>query len=149
MLTRIIFTTRAAQSVGTEDLQTLVDEYALYNLRAQVTGVLLHINSCFVQAIEGADADVYQFLAHLKADKRHTDFKMLDHASVPSRTWPNWSCGFASSEGYNGVVIDRYSGDDGKLDPYSLDGRRSAALMMSLRVIRGPSAEADDLISQL
>ena len=149
MLTRIIYASVATKAFSTEELQSLTDNCGLNNLRAQTTGVLFYNGQGFLQALEGDDADLHVLLARLKNDTRHGDFKLIDHSPIAARQWPNWSLGYASSEGYNGVVADRYAAGDGRIDLQSLTAKQAFSMLTSLRIIRGPAAEADDLISQL
>jgi hypothetical protein len=149
MLTRIIYASTATKSFSADELQNVTDVCSLNNLRRHITGVLFYSGQGFLQALEGDDADLHDLLARLKSDHRHVDIKIIDHTQIAARHWPNWSLGYASSEGYNGVVADRYAGSDGRLDLGGLTAKQAFSMLTSLRVIRGPAAEADDLISQL
>lgn len=64
------------------------------NRRDRLTGVLLHHDSRFLQAIEGGRGDLDRLIRKLKADPRHTNLRFLfdgplegrRHGDVPMRS---------------------------------------------------------------
>jgi hypothetical protein len=66
------------------------------NSQLDVTGVLLHSEGNFFQVLEG-DAEVIDSLyAKIARDKRHKNTALVVREAIASRSFADWSMGFAS-----------------------------------------------------
>jgi hypothetical protein len=66
------------------------------NSQLDVTGVLLHSEGNFFQVLEG-DAEVIESLyAKIGRDKRHKNVVLIIREPIVSRSFADWSMGFAS-----------------------------------------------------
>lgn len=61
------------------------------NARRDITGILFHENGYFVQAIEGDESVLKQLMKNIKADKRHSQVKILIEKPVHTRIFPGWA----------------------------------------------------------
>lgn len=110
-----VYVSRSSFSFTEADLATLLMNSRATNGRLGITGMLLHSEGRFIQALEGPEAAVRDRLAVIAADPRHTAVRTLVEEDVTERQFPAWTMGypvatddFASSiPGY-----DDFFGDD-------------------------------------
>lgn len=61
------------------------------NRRDHVTGVLMRHDGQFFQAIEGARVDLDRLMGRLRADRRHTNLRVLGDAPIDQRLFAGWA----------------------------------------------------------
>jgi len=92
---QILYTSVETQPIDEAGLGSLLDRARTNNAIRNVTGMLVYADGHFLQALEGAPVDVDSIFAKIAADSRHRDVHVfLDHA-IPTRTFSDWSMGFA------------------------------------------------------
>lgn len=64
------------------------------NPKLGLTGLLIHGNGSFLQAIEGPAAAVDSLVAKIERDPRHKNFRVLRRESIERRSYGGWSMGF-------------------------------------------------------
>lgn len=79
--------------MGERTLGEIAAEAQAYNATHGVTGVLLFSGGVFVQALEGETVSVLQLTARIAADRRNERLRVLWHANIPERRFPDWSMG--------------------------------------------------------
>ena len=87
MLQRAIYVSDAVNGAGS-DLQSLAEILGVSdanNRRDRLTGVLLHHDGRFLQAIEGRRGDLDRLIRKLKADPRHTNLRFLTDGPLEGR----------------------------------------------------------------
>lgn len=62
-----------------------------HNKKRQITGALLLLEDCFVQTLEGDEAEVQALLARIEADPRHDSLEVLETGLVDARVFGRWS----------------------------------------------------------
>jgi hypothetical protein len=131
MLVRLMYASRAADSVGQEELSAIVRKSQANNAATGVTGVLCFSSGVFLQAIEGGRAAVNALYLRIAQDKRHRDVTLLHYEEIAERHFAGWSMGSASLSRLNPAVILKYS-EMAVLDPYAVSGKASLALFDDL-----------------
>lgn len=63
------------------------------NSTANITGMLLHQDGCFLQAIEGETVLIGELWAKIRADSRHTDIEVLADEMISHRRFSDWTIG--------------------------------------------------------
>lgn len=92
-LFRIVYISRAAESVA-DNLMPLIDIIGVSdrnNRRDQLTGALLRHGGFFIQAVEGARADLDRLMTRLREDRRHGEIHVLADRPVEQRQFPDWA----------------------------------------------------------
>jgi hypothetical protein len=56
--------------------------------------MLLYLDGCFMQVIEGEAQPVIDTLARIMTDPRHRDIVVLNEADIEQREFSRWSMGF-------------------------------------------------------
>jgi len=64
------------------------------NPKLGLTGLLIHGNGSFLQAIEGPEAAVEALVAKIERDPRHKNFRILRRENIDRRSYGGWSMGF-------------------------------------------------------
>ena len=84
------------------------------NAKHGVTGFLYRSKSAFFQAIEGEPETIEQLVKNLKADRRHSNLRVLLDQTVAERVFSDWSMGYASYKraGRAGAIEDDMSAQD-------------------------------------
>lgn len=91
---RIIYCSQAIHDFAPDELVDVLRVSRANNTRVGVTGMLLYCGQSFLQALEGDAAAIETTYERILADERHTNFRMLMHAEITARQFPDWGMGF-------------------------------------------------------
>jgi hypothetical protein len=68
------------------------------NARLGITGMLLHVDGCFFQVLEGLAANVDELFATIVADQRHARVTTIIREPIARRAFGDWTMGYASMD---------------------------------------------------
>src|SRR5262245_32085792 len=93
-LRQILYVSAATSSIGKADLDAILEASRRNNARIDVTGMLLHIDSGFLQILEGPEQAVAGTYERIATDKRHAALRKLVDQPAAERLFAGWSMGF-------------------------------------------------------
>ena len=133
MLVRLLYASRAAESVNAEALTAILKTAREHNPRTGVTGVLCHCatSKIFMQVLEGGRGAVNALYNRIAHDARHRDVVLLSYEEIGERSFSGWAMGQVSMNRLNPALLLKYS-ESAVLDPYSVSGKASLALFNEL-----------------
>jgi hypothetical protein len=131
MLVRLLYASRAAESVNPEELQTILRQSKASNPAQGITGVLCFSHGIFLQVLEGGRGQVNRLYGRILADARHRDVELLLYQEISERRFAGWSMGQVNLLRLNPSILLKYSAT-ATLDPYSVSGNVSLALFEEL-----------------
>lgn len=105
----VVYSSEATSEFTSIDLTELLGECRARNRAVGVTGMLLHENGHFLQALEGPQAVVRDPLARIARDPRHTDVRVLAEETIERRRFPDWSMGTGRIDDDAATSLVRYS----------------------------------------
>lgn len=77
-----------------EELNLLLKNSQQKNQERGITGILLFIEGCFLQILEGEQATVNALYNKVKKDTRHSDILRIFKGETTERVFKKWSMGF-------------------------------------------------------
>lgn len=94
-----------------------------------ITGFLVRTTDHYFQEIEGPRANVLSLIAAIQADRRHSEFQVLDAGKRAARDFASWDMGyaFAVSDQIGALRLDAYSTADEVKACLRHESRRRAA----------------------
>ncbi len=106
----LLYTSAETEPLTEIELKSLLEQARNYNLRKNITGMLLHHKNSFLQLLEG-DKHIIEDLFRLKIskDKRHTAITEYFLSPIDQRTFPEWSMGFHIVQQEDFKHIEGYS----------------------------------------
>jgi hypothetical protein len=131
MLVRLMYASRAADSVNSDDLAAILKKSKTNNPPIGVTGVLCFSDGIFLQVLEGGRSPVSGLYNKIAGDPRHHDVVLLSYEEVHERSFAGWSMGQVNLSRLNPALLLKYS-ERPELDPYAVSGRVSLALFNEL-----------------
>ena len=131
MLVRLMYASRAAESLGHDEMTAIVKRSQAHNAETGVTGVLCFSGGVFLQALEGGRIVVNALYNKIAQDKRHHDVMLLSYDEIAERRFAGWSMGSVNLARMNPAVLIKYS-ETAVLDPYAVSGKSSLALFDDL-----------------
>ena len=132
MLVRLLYVSRAAEGQVTAELtESIMASARAYNLDNGITGVLCYGGDIFMQAIEGGRQEINALYSMILRDSRHCDVVLLHYEEIQERRFGGWTMGHVNLTKLNTSVVLKYS-EKPKLDPYSMSGKVSMALLDEL-----------------
>jgi hypothetical protein len=131
MLVRLLYASRAAESLDDDALNGLLKQCRANNPRLGVTGVLCFSGGLFMQVLEGGRSVVNQIYNGIVADPRHTDVVLLSYEEISERRFAGWAMGQVNLSRLNPALLLKYS-ETASLDPYAVSGTVSMALFEEL-----------------
>ena len=133
MLVRLLYASRAAESVDADALGAILKTSKAHNAATGVTGVLCHCANAriFLQVLEGGRAAVSALYNRIAQDPRHREVTLLSYEEIGERSFSGWSMGQVNMNRLNPSLLLKYS-DSAVLDPYSVSGKASLALFNEL-----------------
>ena len=133
MLVRLLYASRAAQSVNPEELVVILKQAKAHNPAAGITGVLCFCFNAgvFMQVLEGGRSQVSRLYNRIAQDPRHQEVVLLSYDEIDERSFAGWAMGQVNMNRLNPALVLRYS-ETAVLDPYAVSGRASMALFKEL-----------------
>lgn len=130
MLVRLLYASRVADPSAstTEDI---LSQSRSHNPACGITGILCYGGGIFLQALEGGRAQVSDLYGHIQKDPRHKDVELLLYEEITERRFGGWTMGQVNVAKVNTSILLKYS-ERAELDPYSVSGRVSFALLEEL-----------------
>jgi hypothetical protein len=95
-LVHLIYASSAELQMGVAELRTILDRARHSNAALAVSGILLHSEGSFFQVLEGDPAVVDSLYARIAHDRRHRNVVLIVREPIDSRSFADWSMGFAS-----------------------------------------------------
>lgn len=93
-LLTIVYASTATVPFSEIDLALLLAVSRMNNEARRLTGVLLHRDGRFIQALEGPAREVRATIRVIAADPRHTGIRILDEEYVGERRYGSWAMGY-------------------------------------------------------
>ena len=131
MLVRLMYASRAHETVRPEVLNAILKKSTQNNPAAGVTGVLCFSGNIFLQVLEGGRSQVSKLYNRIAQDPRHTDVVMLSYEEIEERRFAGWAMGQVNMGRLNPALLLKYS-EAAVLDPYAVSGKVSMALFNEL-----------------
>jgi hypothetical protein len=131
MLVRLMYASRAAESVTPDELGAILKKSKSTNPAEGITGVLCFSGGIFLQLLEGGRMPVNRLYNRIVADPRHRDVVLLSYEEIEERSFAGWSMGLVNLSRLNTALLLKYS-ETAELDPYAVSGRVSMALFNEL-----------------
>jgi hypothetical protein len=91
LLRRILYVSRAAESVTEPALRQIIATAQMKNRRRDLSGVLAVGNGLFAQVLEGSKEDVGETLERIRSDNRHDDVRLVSDCTTSTRIFDRWS----------------------------------------------------------
>ena len=93
-LYQIIYASLSTRPMEEDELLTMLKRSREKNQRLDITGMLLHCDKSFIQALEGPKDRVMDLLHTIQQDPRHGRLVILFEGPINNRSFSRWSMGF-------------------------------------------------------
>ena len=130
MLVRLLYASRAVDT-SPSAIEAILSQSREHNPSCGITGILCYGGGIFLQAIEGGRSAVSDLYGHIQRDVRHKDVELLHFEEISERRFGGWTMGQVNLSKLNHSILLKYS-EKPELDPYSVSGRVSFALLEEL-----------------
>jgi Sensors of blue-light using FAD len=142
MLVRLLYVSRAADSIGAAMVDSIIATSRKNNPAYGITGILCHSGNMFMQVLEGGRTAVNATYGRIVRDTRHNDVQLLHYEEITERCFAGWTMGKANLEKLNPSVVLKYSETE-TIDPYGVSGKVSMALLQELMATASVAARGD------
>jgi len=130
MLVRLLYCSRAVDT-SQDAIDSILAQARQHNPVSGITGILCYGGGIFLQAIEGGRMQVSELFGHIQKDPRHKDVALLHYEEIFERRFSGWTMGQVNLNKLNHSILLKYS-EKAELDPYSVSGKVSLALLEDL-----------------
>lgn len=93
---RLIYSSEATAEMGRADLEQMLEESRLRNVKRGITGVLVYTDGVFLQVLEGERDDVDDLMASLRRDPRHRNVTVIHEEETGGCIFPTWRMAYLS-----------------------------------------------------
>jgi uncharacterized Fe-S cluster-containing MiaB family protein len=93
-LSLLAYTSVACHHMSHEELVTLLTNCRKKNDARRISGMLLYMEGCFFQVLEGPDTILEPLFEKISKDERHHHVMKLIMEPLEERTFGNWTMGF-------------------------------------------------------
>lgn len=90
----LAYTSIASHHMDHDELLALLAQSRKNNFHTDITGMLLYMEGCFFQVIEGQPNQLEMLFEKIAKDPRHHDVMKLILEPIEARCFNNWSMGF-------------------------------------------------------
>lgn len=98
MLTNVVYVSAATHHLDPAELGRIVDVSRRNNARHGITGLLLHHEGNFMQALEGAETEVLALVERIRQDPRHTGMIVMVQQAIERRHFADWAMGCRNAD---------------------------------------------------
>ncbi len=130
MLVRLLYCSRSVDP-SPAAIESILSQSRQHNPVTGITGILCYGGDIFLQAIEGGRMAVSELYGHIQKDPRHKDVALLHYEEITERRFGGWTMGQVNISKVNQSILLKYA-ERPELDPYSVSGRVSLALLEDL-----------------
>ena len=130
MLVRLLYASRAVDT-SVAAIETILSTSRQHNPECGITGILCYGGGIFLQAIEGGRTAVSELYGYIQRDPRHSEVVLLHYEEINERRFGGWTMGQVNMSKINASILLKYA-EKPVLDPYSVSGRVSLALLEEL-----------------
>jgi hypothetical protein len=130
MLVRLLYASRAVDT-SPAAIESILTQSRQHNPVTGITGILCYGGGIFLQAIEGGRQPVSDLFGLIQKDGRHKDVVLLHYEEISERRFGGWTMGQVNLSKLNHSILLKYS-EKAELDPYSVSGKMSLALLEDL-----------------
>lgn len=129
----LIYISTATSLPSEDDLEELLKQSRVRNLRQNITGMLLYSNATYLQVLEGESKDVHEIYDSILNDPRNTGNIILLEESIKQRDFPTWTMGFKNLENFSPEELPGFINIfSGKIDKDIALARGAAAVDLLL-----------------
>lgn len=93
---QLVYASKAQPEITDAEVLEILKISQSKNLTRRISGVLLYVNSTFVQLLEGPEGAVTEVFATIAADPRHRDVTLLEQRKTDEVSMPTWAMGYFS-----------------------------------------------------
>ena len=93
-LIHVIYNSAATKDFSEEDLTELLRRARNKNASLAITGMLLHVDGSFFQALEGPQQAVDTLVETIRGDSRHARVTIIIREPIAIRSFSEWTMGF-------------------------------------------------------
>ncbi len=93
-LYRLVYTSFRKPQCDDGEIKNILDSCKRNNPRRNITGILMHSDSRFIQYIEGSKSDVLELFNLIGDDDRHASVNQRNFEPIPKRVFPSWEMGY-------------------------------------------------------
>lgn len=130
MLVRLLYASRC-DALTPEMIDSILANSREHNPELGITGILCHGGHVFMQVLEGGRDVVNTLYNRICRDERHRDVTLLHYEEISERRFAGWTMGQVNLSRLNPSLLLKY-GERPVLDPYSVSGKVSMALLEDL-----------------
>ena len=130
MLVRLLYASRVVEPAAAAT-ESILAQSRSHNPSCGITGILCYGGGIFLQALEGGRTQVSELYGHIQKDIRHKDVVLLHYEEIHERRFGGWTMGQVNVAKLNTSILLKYS-EKPELDPYSVSGKMSLALLEEL-----------------
>ena len=131
MLVRLLYASHSAKPVTAATIESILEQSRKHNPQLGITGILCQSGDTFMQVLEGGRTAVNLLYNDIVRDPRHKNVVVLHYEEVEQRHFAGWTMGQVNLAKVNPSTLLKYS-ETMTLDPYSMSGRASMALLEEL-----------------
>ena len=102
----VIYNSAATVEFSDSELLDLLEKARNNNAAQDITGMLLHIDGCFFQVLEGPDEAVDRLVERISEDPRHAKMTVIIRETIAKRSFKEWTMGFAKVSSRDLETID-------------------------------------------
>jgi hypothetical protein len=130
-LIHLIYTSVGARDLGTRERGELVDRARANNAKLDITGMLVHVEHCFFQVLEGETEAIDETFLRIAGDPRHARVIEIVREPIARRDFEALALGYAEiGRAALGLHGSRERGPAAHDWLCAVDGARACALLL-------------------
>ena len=146
-LYQVIYASTVTRPIEEDELLGMLKLAREKNKRRGITGMLLHCDGSFIQALEGLKEQDMDLISVIRRDLRHNRIAVLFEGPIKTRSFSEWSMGFNRPSQDELAIIEGFTpyldlGDD----PKAIQNYSSVAikLLAAFRELSGKKSSSID-----
>lgn len=105
-LYRLVYSSFRNPECDDSEIRKILESCKRNNPGREVSGILIHSDSRFIQYLEGEEAELEKLFTLIQNDKRHSGVSRRNFEAIDERIFPTWAMGYKDLSHHE---IDYYS----------------------------------------
>ncbi len=108
IMIEILYTSTAVTEDIDRDLKEILEISLSNNKHDEVTGILVHNESSYMQLLEGPEEKVEALFQRIQNDSRHTLVRVIWRHEISERSFDSWSMGYVNMAKVESKMLEGY-----------------------------------------
>jgi hypothetical protein len=134
-LYQLVYSSTKTPLCNEREIEKILESCRRNNPTKEITGVLLHSSSYFIQYLEGPK-EIIELYDSIKLDPRHKNIALISYSNLKERVFPSWHMGYRNVTTNEIEFLTSGSKEDQRLFNSIIKGEKQTSVSATKLLVR-------------